>query len=93
LSEECYFNFSCSLLCDEQGVERGVLNVVFETTERIRKERELVLSRVLEAQALLDAKLARQEIADFVNQAPSPMVVLLGPDHRFSLANPAYGPE
>jgi PAS domain S-box-containing protein len=36
------------------------------------------------------AHLAQQELQDFVTQSPSPMAIFLGPDHLFSVANPAY---
>ncbi len=36
------------------------------------------------------SKLARQELSEFIMQAPSPMVILLGPEYTFAIANPAY---
>ena len=41
-------------------------------------------------QSTKELERARLELEDFIMQAPSPMVILLGPEHRFSLANPAY---
>lgn len=37
-----------------------------------------------------EAQSARQELHDFIMQSPSPMVILLGPEYRFALANPPY---
>lgn len=36
------------------------------------------------------SKLARQELNDFIMQAPSPMVIMLGSNYTFAIANPAY---
>lgn len=33
---------------------------------------------------------ARQELTDFISQAPIPMALLMGPDHRFMIVNPPY---
>jgi signal transduction histidine kinase/ActR/RegA family two-component response regulator len=52
--EECYFTLSYSPIADEEGVIRGVLGVVHETTERVLAERRLVTLRTLAAN-LVDA--------------------------------------
>lgn len=36
------------------------------------------------------AEASRRELHDFFMQAPAPLVILLGHDHRFQLANPPY---
>ena len=41
-------------------------------------------------EAAIEAETEHDDIFDFIMQVPSPMVVLLGPAHRFSIANPAY---
>jgi signal transduction histidine kinase/CheY-like chemotaxis protein len=53
--EECYFTLSYSPLRDETGTIRGVLGVVYETTERILAERRLAALRLL-ANNLADAQ-------------------------------------
>jgi signal transduction histidine kinase/ActR/RegA family two-component response regulator len=53
--EECYFTLSYSPIRDEEGIIRGVLGVVHETTERVLAERRLVALRQLAAD-LADAK-------------------------------------
>jgi PAS domain S-box-containing protein len=58
----------------------------FSEPDLIARVANLIRAR----QATLDAVLARQELQDFFMQAVLPMVILAGPDHRFTLANPPY---
>ena len=74
----------------ETGKTCGLLATVFETTSKVKGEIVAKELRTRELQAQKEAELARQELNDFIMQAPYPMVVLLGPAHRFSIANPAY---
>ena len=41
-------------------------------------------------EATLEAQLARQELHDFFMQAVLPIVIVTGPEHRFTLANPPF---
>jgi PAS domain-containing protein len=102
--EESYFTFSYSPIRDESGNIPGVLNTVFETTDRVISDRvakelrakEAVSIRALEESeanlktSKIETELALQDFHDFIMQTPYPMVVLLGPLHRFSIVNPAY---
>jgi signal transduction histidine kinase/CheY-like chemotaxis protein len=88
--EESYLTFSWSAIPDEFGKPAGILAIVFETTDRVNNEKINQELRQSELLAQSEVELARQELNDFVMQAPTPMVVLLGPEHRFSVANPAY---
>ena len=90
LPEESYFSFSYGAIRNETGHPCGVLVSVFDTTERVRAERSIKEARERELHALNEVDLARQDLYDFIMQAPAPMSVLLGPDHRFSVANLAY---
>jgi signal transduction histidine kinase len=74
--ENCYFSFSFSPALDEKGKVQGVVATVVETTARILVEQEL--------------EQARQRLENFFMQAPVPMVIFEGPEHRFTLANPHY---
>lgn len=40
-SEECYFDFAYSPICDENGIIKGVLTIEIETTEKVITHREL----------------------------------------------------
>lgn len=42
------------------------------------------------AKTASDSEKAKQELYSFMMQSPSPLVILLGPELRFFLANPAY---
>ncbi|HET6409671.1 MAG TPA: response regulator, partial [Chthoniobacteraceae bacterium] len=48
-TEECYFDFTFSLIRDEQGAAGGVFNAVLETTSRVLGERRLRLLHDLAA--------------------------------------------
>jgi len=81
--ENCYFTFSFNPAFDEEGQVHGAIAIVQETTSKFL---------ALEARDRADraTHVARQELYDFFMQAPAPMVILLGPEHRFALANPLY---
>lgn len=40
--------------------------------------------------ALQEARAQKGDLHDFFTQVPAPMVIFLGPEHRFHLANPSY---
>ena len=81
--EDCYFTFSFNPAFDDHGKVCGAVAIVQETTTKF-------LALKARDAALEEIKAARQELSDFFVQAPLPLVVLLGPDHRFALANPPY---
>ena len=74
--EEAYFSFSFNPLLDHEGIFQGVTCICNETTN------EILVKRNLEQ--------AHQELHDFFMQAPVPMVILEGPQHKVTLANPHY---
>ncbi len=67
------------------GAYQSARNITREQIAQKKLEESEAISR---NQALTE--MARQELYDFFMQAPVPMVVLTGPDHHFSLANPPY---
>ena len=75
-TEDAYFNFSYSPLYDDDQKPCGILTACVETT-KIHKANKL-------------AESSRKELYDFFMQSPSAMCILMGPEHRFSLANKLY---
>lgn len=81
--EDAHFDYVFSPARDEEGRILGVLVVAVETTERVRADAALAEVRAEEArqrfflETLLDAAEAR-------------IAMLLGPELRFTLVNPAY---
>ena len=81
--EDAWWNYSYSPLFDDAGAVAGALVICTEIT------REVVARTKLEA-ANREAELARQELQGIFMQAPLPMCILAGADHRFTLANAPY---
>lgn len=76
--EDVYWTYSYSPIDDPvapTGVG-GVLVVCTETTATVQATRRLAMER--------------EQLAQLFEQAPSFMVMLRGPEHRFELANPSY---
>ena len=78
-----WFTFALSAIRDEAGEMIGFLNIVSETTDRIRAEAEA--ARLLRA-----LELERSRLGYVFQQAPTFLAVLRGRDHVFELANDAY---
>jgi PAS domain S-box-containing protein len=74
LVEDAYFTFSMSVLRDDQGSKRGIFSTCFETTSKVQ----------------LQEQGTNKTLKEFFEQAPAPMCILLGANHRFSLANRHY---
>jgi len=74
--ETVYFDISYSAVREPDGGVGGVLCIVSETTARVAAQRQLASGR--------------ERFSRLFDQAPSFMALLEGPEHRFSLANPAY---
>ena len=81
--EKAYFTFTYGPARDEAGDIRGVLCTCYETTQKILAEQEL-------SQEARKAENASKILRDYFEQSPSPMCILLGPQHRFTLANKPY---
>lgn len=75
-TEEAYFSFSYGPARDENGVIRGVHCTCYETTSKILSQKQ--------------TDTAVKQLQSFFVQSPIPMAILLGPEHRFTLANEPY---
>ncbi len=74
--ERVWLNLDYSPLLGDDGTPVGVMAIVVEITDRIRVERAL------------DAE--REGLKRMFDQAPGFIAMVEGPDHRFTMANPAY---
>jgi PAS domain S-box-containing protein len=80
---EAWFTYSLSPVREEDGRIVAFLNVVAETTERIRAERDTEAARAA-------AERAESRLRGVFAQAPAFLAVLRGEDHVFEFANDAY---
>ena len=81
--EDVWFTFSLSAVPDERGEVIAFLNIVSETTRRMRAEREMEAARGA-------AERAERRLREVFEHAPSFFAVLGGPDFTFELVNDAY---
>ncbi len=81
--EDAYFTFSYSPIIGDSNNVLGLFCAAQETTKQIIAEQDLQV-------ALLKAEEARKDLYSFFMQAPAPMVILMGEEYRYFLANPPY---
>lgn len=81
--EDAWWNYSYSPLADDDGSIRGILVVATEMTAEVRGRKQLEAARA-------EAEIARQELHGVFMQAPFPMALLKGVEHRFALVNAPY---
>lgn len=81
--EESYFSFCYTPIRNDLGIIQGVYCTCQETTQQVLSRKQLDLAR-------LETENAHNQLNDFFMQAPAPMVIMLGPEHHFWLANPLY---
>jgi signal transduction histidine kinase/CheY-like chemotaxis protein len=81
--DDAWWNYSYSPLFDDDGRIAGILVVATETTAEVRGRKQLET-------ATSEADLARRELHELFMQAPLPMALLKGPEHRFVLVNTPY---
>lgn len=74
--EQMWANLDYSPIRAADGRIRGVLAVVVETTDKVRAQRHVASER--------------ERLHRMFAQTPSFMAMLIGPEHVFDLANPAY---
>lgn len=74
--EQVWLNLDYSPVLDAAGVPVAVLGILVNATAKVRAERRVSGER--------------ERLHRMFAQAPSFMTTLLGPDHVFDLANPAY---
>ena len=75
-TEDGWFSYSLSALRDEDGTIVALLNIAPETTARVRAEQALATER--------------ERLRNVILQAPVPMALHEGPEHRYALVNAAY---
>jgi hypothetical protein len=80
---DAWWNYSYSPLFDDDGRENSVLVICTEVTNEVVGRRRVEESR-------REAERAREELHCVFMQAPVPMCILSGPEHRFTLANQSY---
>jgi signal transduction histidine kinase/ActR/RegA family two-component response regulator len=81
--EDAWWNYSYSPIHGDDGALAGALLIVTEVTAAVRARMEL-------EQANRAAEIAREHLFGIFMQAPVPMAILEGPEHRFTLANAPY---
>ncbi len=81
--DDAWFTFSLSPIRDEGGSIVAYLNVVTETTQRVRTHQDLRAAHA-------NAEQAERRLRDVFSQAPGFLAVLSGADHVFEFANDAY---
>jgi PAS domain S-box-containing protein len=83
VKEEAYFTFTYGPARDETGEVQGVLCTCYETTQKISAEKEF-------KQEAHRAANASKILQDFFEQSPTPLCILMGPEHRYTMANRPY---
>ncbi|MEJ1935810.1 HWE histidine kinase domain-containing protein, partial [Nostoc sp. NIES-2111] len=85
-----WFDLDYSPILDEDGTAVGVFAIVVDTTAKVLTERALAeqTARIEEANRRLSAE--SEFLQQLFEDAPSFMAMLVGPEHRFRLANAAY---
>ena len=78
-----WFTFALSPVRDESGEIIAYVNIVSETTSRVRAESEA-------EQARAAAERAERQLRDVFDQAPAFLAVLRGANHVFEYVNDAY---
>lgn len=73
--EEAYFDYTVSILRDDEGKAQGIFSIVFE------KPAPPLLTQDQNPFKIM---------SDFFNQAPAAMCLLLGEKHTYALASPLY---
>jgi PAS domain S-box-containing protein len=74
--EQVWMNLDYSPVIDETGEPAGVIAIVVETTERVLADRK--------------NEMQQRRLAEMLEQGPSFMALLEGPEHRFEFANASY---
>lgn len=72
------------------GEVLGFITLIHDISERKRIEEELAAALKREEAAHRHAELERQHLHGLFMQAPLPIAILEGPQHRFTLQNAAY---
>ena len=81
---------SAAPIRDGVGAVTGVVIVFRDAGEKRRAEAERARLVVDEQRARRDAEAARADLHALVMQAPAPICILRGPEHRYTLVNADY---
>jgi signal transduction histidine kinase len=81
--EDAWWTYSYSPAYDDHGAIAGILIICTETTSTVVARRALERSK-------RKADVAREEIRGVFMQAPLPIAILTGPEHRITLTNASY---
>jgi PAS domain S-box-containing protein len=76
VTEETYWTFSYSPIFDSDESISGFMNIVSETTQRVRAER--------------NAKTTLDRVTEIFQQSPAFIAILRGPQHLIQYVNPAF---
>lgn len=74
----------------DSGEVRGFVTLIHDISDRKRIEDELAGALKREEAAHKGAELERQQLHNLFMQAPMPIAMLEGPEHKFTLQNAAY---
>ena len=88
--EDAYFNYVYAPLRDPSGTIEGTLVSAFEVTEQVRARLERTRLLEEEQRARGSAEAARARLQALFMQAPLPICILEGPEHRYTLANQPF---
>ena len=84
-------------ILDSAGALSGVVLVFRDASEKRKSDAERAILLANEQRAHGEAEAARANLHRLFMQAPTPICILQGPEHTFTLANPGYmsliGPE
>jgi signal transduction histidine kinase len=81
--DDAWWTYSYSPVFDDDGARCGIMIICTETTAK-------VVARIELERTKKEAELAREALREVFLQAPVPIAILTGPNHLFSLTNPAY---
>ena len=81
--EDAYWTYGYSPVNDEHGGIVGVLNIVNETTQKVKDKRRL-------QHAMAELAEARHALQRFLMQVPVGIALLRGPNHVYTLLNPVF---
>ena len=87
---EAWWTYGYSPVIEQDGSVVGILCVCNETTQQILATRALHASQDLLQRSQTEAQAAKQELHDFMMQAPIGFCILSGPRHVYTLINSAY---
>ena len=73
-----------------EGKVQGFITLIRDVSDRRQAEQELAAALQREEAAHHNAELERQHLYRLFMQAPMPIAILEGPEHRFTLQNAAY---